>query len=97
VTATRRTGKDVLLVRYSLPKSNIMAGLTGAEQEVLRHALCGMQPAQIAATRRTSLNTVNNQLRSIYKKLGVRSASELAARCFADSEAVRETLQLELR
>jgi DNA-binding NarL/FixJ family response regulator len=97
VTCIRDAADNYVLLSYSLPKLNIVADLTGAEQEVLRHALCGMRPLQIAETRRTSVNTVNNQLRSIYKKLDVRSSAELAARCFADSDAVRETLDLELR
>ena len=51
--------------------------LTKAEHEVATFVARGMTNKQIAEQRRTSENTVANQLKSIFKKLGVQSRVEL--------------------
>jgi DNA-binding CsgD family transcriptional regulator len=53
--------------------------LTPAESEVVAHLLRGDSSAEIATQRGTSLHTVNNQVASIFRKLGVRSRLELVA------------------
>lgn len=67
----------------SMPLSDASAfsdQLTAAEREVLELVLQGRSNLQIATVRGTSARTVANQLAAIYKKLGVTSRSELAAR-----------------
>ncbi len=54
--------------------------LTSAERQVVAGVLNGRTNAAIASARRTSRRTVANQLASIYRKLGVSSRWELAAR-----------------
>jgi len=54
--------------------------LTDAEREVVAGVLSGRSNAAIAIARRTSARTVANQLAAIYRKLGVSSRWELAAR-----------------
>ena len=52
-------------------------GLSPAETAIAMAVFAGKSNASIAADRRTSLNTVANQLRSIYQKLGVSGRREL--------------------
>jgi DNA-binding NarL/FixJ family response regulator len=54
--------------------------LTRAERQVVAGVLNGRTNAAIAMTRHTSCRTVANQLAAIYRKLGVSSRWELAAR-----------------
>lgn len=54
--------------------------LTCAERQVVTGVLDGRTNAAIATARRTSSRTVANQLAGIYRKLGVSSRWELAAR-----------------
>lgn len=54
--------------------------LTVAERQVVTAVLNGRTNAAIATARRTSCRTVANQLAAIYRKLGVSSRWELAAR-----------------
>lgn len=53
--------------------------LTSAEREVARGLLRGETYDEIAGLRQTSASTVSSQVRSIFEKLGVGSASELVA------------------
>jgi DNA-binding CsgD family transcriptional regulator len=55
-----------------------IAGLSRAESEVLRAAVSGLSNAEIAALRKRSVFTVQNQLSSACRKLGVASRSEAA-------------------
>jgi DNA-binding NarL/FixJ family response regulator len=54
--------------------------LSDAERKVALAALAGLSNAAIARRRGTSPRTVANQLAALYRKLGVRSRTELAAR-----------------
>jgi DNA-binding NarL/FixJ family response regulator len=54
--------------------------LTHAERQVVAGVLNGRTNAAIATARRTSCRTVANQLAAVYRKLGVSSRWELAAR-----------------
>lgn len=56
---------------------NAEPSLTSAEQEVTRLAAFGESDRSIANTRRTSVRTVANLLRSAYKKLQVANRTEL--------------------
>jgi DNA-binding NarL/FixJ family response regulator len=65
--------------------------LTAAERQVVTGVLNGRTNAAIAMTRRTSCRTVANQLAAIYRKLGVSSRWELAARVAARPSTKRAT------
>jgi DNA-binding CsgD family transcriptional regulator len=62
--------------------------LTAAECDVARLANEGRSNVEIARKRRTSRNTVANQLRSIYQKLGISNRVELAHACVAPTDAL---------
>lgn len=51
--------------------------LSAAESLVLAELVTGRSNRQIAETRGTSLRTVTNQVSAVFRKLGVRSRSEL--------------------
>jgi DNA-binding CsgD family transcriptional regulator len=59
----------------------IPAGLTAAEREVAALAAAGLSNGDIARRRGRAPRTVANQLASVFRKLGVASRAELAARC----------------
>lgn len=52
--------------------------LTDAEQEITLLLLLGVTNQEIADRRGTSVNTVQNQVASIYEKVGVHSRAELS-------------------
>ncbi len=60
--------------------------LSSAEQEVCALILEGRSNAEIAAVRRSAIRTVANQIASIFRKLGVSSRAELAARLAGSPE-----------
>lgn len=61
----------------------IAGQLTRSERDVAWRAAQGESARQIAAARRTSKRTVDHQLASIFRKLGIASRSELSAATFA--------------
>jgi DNA-binding CsgD family transcriptional regulator len=63
----------------SFPRSG-RDDLTPAERHVTLAVLAGLSNADIARMRGSSPRTVANQLGAIFRKLGVRSRAELAAR-----------------
>src|SRR5262249_26241593 len=65
----------------SLPPS--LGALSRAEREVASLVTHGYSDAQIASARGASPRTVENQLHGIYRKLGIHSRTELAARLSA--------------
>jgi len=70
---------DKLLVgAYPLVAADRVASLTEAELDVVISLLSGSTNADIAQRRRSSERTVANQVQAIYRKIGVRSRSELA-------------------
>jgi DNA-binding NarL/FixJ family response regulator len=71
-----------VLFVHSIPKATV-EGLTPAEGEVLAFLLDGYDNASIAEARKTSPRTVANQVASIFRKLGVASRAELAAKLSA--------------
>lgn len=60
------------------PTGSATEALSAAELEVAAYVVRGFSNARIARARDVSLNTVNNQLRSIYDKLGITTRSQLA-------------------
>ncbi len=73
-------GLVLALLVYEVPAEAQFPPLTAAEHAVLSSILDGLTNAQIAARRGTSPRTVANQVATLFRKLGVRSRSELAAR-----------------
>jgi DNA-binding CsgD family transcriptional regulator len=54
------------------------ASLSEAETRILAELVTGRSNREIAARRGTSLRTVTNQVSAVFRKLGVRSRSEVA-------------------
>jgi DNA-binding CsgD family transcriptional regulator len=54
-------------------------GLSAAESELLDGLLGGLRLAEIAASRGTSRETARSQLKSIFRKTGVATQSDLVA------------------
>jgi DNA-binding CsgD family transcriptional regulator len=61
-------------------------GLTATEEKVARLTATGLTNRQIAAELFISENTVKTNLKRIYRELGVRSRTELAAKLLVPSE-----------
>jgi DNA-binding CsgD family transcriptional regulator len=72
-------GGEFLVVSFPLDVGDGAEVLTPAEREVAAMVVGGMSNRAIAAARGTSENTVANQLKAIYKKVGVASRIELVA------------------
>lgn len=72
-------GEELLIGSYPLTGSSHIGKLTDAERIVLAHLTAGSTNQDIAQRRNTSSRTVANQVQSIFRKLDVRSRSELAA------------------
>jgi DNA-binding CsgD family transcriptional regulator len=80
-----RVGDETLVVlSYPAPivrrAGDAWTLLTPSEREVLLLVLQGQLSAEIAASRGCALATVNKQIETAYRKLGVSSRAELAAR-----------------
>lgn len=71
--------EELLMGSYPLAGSKHIDKLTDAERVVLAHLTAGSTNQDIARRRNTSSRTVANQVQSIFRKLDVRSRSELAA------------------
>ncbi len=73
-------GRVLFVYRLEHVERPEIATLTRAQREVLAHLLRGRDNATIAAARGTSPRTTANQVASIFRKLGVSSRAELAAK-----------------
>jgi DNA-binding CsgD family transcriptional regulator len=74
-------GDELALLTYPLPAPYLPPELTPSERDVVLGVLRGDSMAALAQARGRSINTVKNQLRSAYTKLGVGSRVELVQRC----------------
>ncbi len=72
-------GETFVLFEWS-SASWVLEGLTEAERDVVTGILRGESNAAVAKRRGTHTRTVANQVAGIFRKLGVRSRSELVAR-----------------
>jgi DNA-binding NarL/FixJ family response regulator len=68
----------VVLFCFELPEEPV--SLTDAEREVALLLLAGLSNAQIAERRQAAVRTVCNQVQGLFRKLGVSSRAELAAK-----------------
>ena len=73
-------GQEFLVLSYSLAMNEPPADLTDAERAVVAAVLEGRTNAAIASMRGTSPRTIANQVAAVFRKLGVRSRTELATR-----------------
>lgn len=72
-------GHQYVLLEWPARAAREPVDLTPAERDVLAGILRGDSNATIARRRRTRPRTVANQVASLFRKLGVRSRSELVA------------------
>jgi DNA-binding NarL/FixJ family response regulator len=70
---------EVVVFSYAVDATELPDCLSVAEREVATAVLRGESNARIAKRRGTSVRTTANQVASVFRKLGVRSRSELAA------------------
>jgi DNA-binding CsgD family transcriptional regulator len=85
VTDGRRRGAVIIEAAHPARLAPLLMtayGLTRREREVTRAVLRGDTTAEIAATLRMSGHTVQQHLKNIFEKVGVRSRRELIARIF---------------
>ncbi len=88
-TARFNVGQEEFAV-VSLPApGGALPGLSSSEREVAALVLAGLSNRDIALERGTSPRTVANQIQSLYRKLGVGSRAELAARVSGGSRGRR--------
>ena len=73
-------GEDFRVLSVPIEEGGLLDCLSSAERHVARLVLQGRSNAAIARERGTSPRTVANQLAALYRKLGVHSRAELAAR-----------------
>ncbi len=73
-------GQTVAILSFDVDDADKTGELTSAEREVALLALAGKSNNEIAEARHCSVRTVANQLQSVFRKLGIRSRAELAAK-----------------
>jgi DNA-binding CsgD family transcriptional regulator len=69
-----------LIVSYAVPRWHLPRELTRAERDVVQAVLEGASRGDIARRRGTSSRTIANLLANAFRKLGVQSKIELAAK-----------------
>jgi DNA-binding CsgD family transcriptional regulator len=75
-----RGAEELLIASYPLDEPQLPEVLSPAEREVVAAAMRGCTNAQIARERGSSVRTVANLLGRAFRRLGVHSRAELAAR-----------------
>lgn len=73
-------GMELAVISLPSPHTDGLTALTASEREVAELILAGCSNRHIARERGTSERTVANQVQSIFRKLGVVSRAELAAK-----------------
>jgi DNA-binding NarL/FixJ family response regulator len=79
----RIDGVEHLVLSFPLPEVTLPAELTDAERAIARLLLTGRSNRDIALARGRAVSTVAKQIAALYRKLGVGSRAELAARVLA--------------
>ena len=82
-------GDEYAILGFTLPELEAPLELSPAERQVVQAVIEGNSNAAIAKARGTSVNTVANQLRSIYSKLKISNRIELIRRCRRAGEKSR--------
>jgi DNA-binding NarL/FixJ family response regulator len=77
-------GERLLVGAYPLIDERSIKDLTESERHVTAQIIAGSTNADIAERREASEHTVANQVQAIFRKLQVRSRSELAVRLQAE-------------
>ena len=72
-------GEVLLISRVTCQPPAGMERLSRSERDVIDLVLEGCSNAEIAVRRRTSVHTVANQLKAVFRKLGCSGRSELVA------------------
>jgi DNA-binding CsgD family transcriptional regulator len=89
--ATPERGAETLVIieptkpEELLPFSMSAYGLSPREEEIVKLVVRGLSTAQISRTLFISEHTVQNHLRSVFEKVGVRSRGELVKQLFFDN------------
>lgn len=73
-------GETLVVTSMPAGDDDALAGLSPAERDIALDAAAGMSNAAIARKRNRAVRTIANQVASIFRKLGVGSRAELAAR-----------------
>lgn len=68
---------DFAIIPVAGDPAPCLANLSAAETRVLAELATGRSNREIATSRGTSLRTITNQVSAVFRKLGVRSRSEL--------------------
>jgi DNA-binding CsgD family transcriptional regulator len=73
---------DLVVASFPLAQPAAQAGtpLTASEREIIKALMAGHSYAAIAQARGRAVSTVAKQVGSVFRKLGVSSRAELAAR-----------------
>jgi len=74
----RHGGEILFVLTETTTRPRAVSKLSAAELEVVEALLSGETRSEIATRRGVAMRTILNQIASVYRKLGVRSASELA-------------------
>jgi DNA-binding CsgD family transcriptional regulator len=83
-------GKDTAVVIEAAPVSDIAEmlmlayGLTRRERQVLQRVIAGIPSSAIATQLHISVNTVQDHLKALFAKVGVRSRGQLVARVLGE-------------
>lgn len=80
VTAVEIGGETLFVIALDAPVVPEAERLSPGERDVAARIVAGESNAEIARARGVSVRTVANQVASIFRKLGVGSRAELAAR-----------------
>jgi len=73
-------GETFVVLSFPTREASLPASLSEAEREIVVGVLAGKRAREIAEARGVSKRTVENQLQRVYRKMGVRSRAELAAK-----------------
>jgi DNA-binding CsgD family transcriptional regulator len=80
LTRFSRCGEEFFVLSYALPRWQLPDILTPAERDVVTAVLDGVERRELARHRGTSQRTIANLLARAFRKLGVHSRMELAAK-----------------
>ena len=77
IAAFEINGAELAVLSFGRERANVSKRLTASEQEVYALMRDGRSYKEIAGIRGVSVRTIGNQIRAIYRKLGICSRREL--------------------